>query len=70
MALRPRLSTGLLLSDFVEPSIAESFRFSLCISVISAYRNATRLPAERRRQVHKNLYKIVTFCAFNCSIIL
>ena len=40
MALRPRLSTGLLLSDVVERSIAEGYRFSLCILVISAYRVA------------------------------
>lgn len=49
MALRPRLSTGLLLSDVVNRSIAEGYKISLCISVISAYRNEMG----KRKQAHR-----------------
>ena len=51
MALRPRLSTGLLLSDIVEHTISEGYRFPLCILVISAYRVA--MGWEERRRVDK-----------------
>jgi hypothetical protein len=41
MALRPRLSTGLLLSDFVGYIIAAGKSLTPFISVKSAYKNAT-----------------------------
>lgn len=47
MALRLTLLRDLLLSDIVNRSIAEGYRFSLCISVISVYRSAM----EKHKQV-------------------
>ena len=62
LALRPRFSTGLLLSDLTIPIIARGYRIPLFISVKSPYRNVTGFCNGIV------LLKSVSFCIQDCFI--